>query len=211
MSHDYARARIAVTDLLTKVNSYWSPERLKVQNPLRPVRDIVHASQLSTADVDYLRAEAPHMLVEASSTRVYVDYSLLTEVQVIRSHGQSVELDVQVLRTWHLLLLRSEFWHRYHEAYEQFGQLTEVNQHADALWNMIDPLFETQGRSKVVQSESVRSAVVFRQILGARSELSDLHPADALAHLCIPGYTERLHEYVQTHASEISQLLGLSV
>lgn len=205
------RAQLAVTDLLVKVGSYWNPEHLEVQNPLRPVRDIVYGAELTMADVAYLQTEAPSVLIQADDSKVYIDYSMLTETRSIRPRDHHSEFNVQVLRAWHLLLLRSTFWPRYHRVYEQVGSLAEVNHHADALWSMIDPLAETQNQPLIAQDAPIRNVVVFRQILATRSELSDLHPIDALARLCIPGYVERVHEYVQRHAEGVSQMLGLTV
>lgn len=211
MHHEDERARLAVMELLAKVESLWNPETLKVQHPLRPVRDIVRSAQLSSADVSYLQVEAANVLVRTGANEIYVDYSALTEANNIRLVGQSAEFNVQVLRTWHILLLRSTFWSRYHEVYEQYGGLIEINQHADALWSMVDPLFQAQSQPAVTPDAAVRSVVVFRQILAMRSELSDLHPIDALARYCIPGYTERLRSYVQQHADGVSQMLGIKV
>jgi hypothetical protein len=211
MHHEDERARSTVLGLLAKLAGHWGPGRPDTQHPLGPVRDIVRSAQLSPADVSYLQAEAPSVLVQTEGDEIYVDYSMLTETSNVRQDGQNAEFNIQVLRTWHVILLRSTFWSRYHEAYEQFGGLVEINHHADALWRMVDPLFPAQSQPLVTLDATIRSIVVFRQILATRSELSDLHPLDALARFCIPGYTERLHEYVQRHAGGVSQMLGLTV
>lgn len=212
MHHEDERMQLAITDLLAKLGNYWSPApQLETRHPLRPVRDIVHGAQLSAVDVAYLQAEAPSVLVQTTDSEVYVDYSVMTEARTIHLNSGSTELNIHALRAWHLILLRSTFWPRYHEVYEQVGSLIEINRHADVLWNMVDPLSETQDQPLATPDAAVRSTVVFRQILATRSELSDLHPIDALARFCVPGYYERLHDYVQQHAVGISQMLGLTV
>lgn len=211
MHYEDERARSTVLGLLAKLVGHWSPGRLDTQHPLDSVRDIVRGAQLSPADVSYLQNEAPSVLVQTGGNEIYVDYSALTEVNSVQLDGQSTEFNVQVLRMWHILLLRSTFWSRYHEAYEQVGDLVEINQHADALWNMVDPLSQAESQPLVTPDTSIRSVVVFRQILAARSEIPHMHPIDALARYCIPDYTERLYSYMRQHAAGISQMIGITV
>jgi len=208
VSYENNRTQEAVGSLLARLNQYWEPSNHRTdQNSLHSVRDIVHAAELSSADFAYLQAEAPRTVVQ-TDTDVYVDFSVLTEAtRDVYEPG----LGIEVLRTWHVLLLRSTFWSQYHEVYEQVGDLFEVNQHADALWGMVDPVFRADNQPPVTTDEAIRDTVVYRQILATRSPLSSLHPIDALARVCIPGYTERVHAYVQKHEDAVSRMLGITV
>lgn len=209
MYHNDDRTDAAITDLLFKLTKCWEPAHLTATNPLRPVSDIVRATQLSVADYAYLEREAP-MIVRHSGDGIFVDYSLLISAHVLQLRGTNVEFSVQALRAWHLILLRSTFWTRFHEVYEPVGRLSEFDEHARALWDMVDPVYTT-GSPPMEQPDAVKKAVVFRQILATRSELSDLHPIDAVARYCIPGYAEQVERYVQEHARAISQVFGLTV
>lgn len=119
--------------------------------------------------------------------------------------------DIPILRAWHIVLLRSTFWGIYHRTYDPVGTLAATSEHTDELWNMLDPLYDGSQPSRLAHNTSLRNAVVYRQILANRSELSDRHPLDALARVCIPGYAERVHLYIQQHRTEIDAMIGLTV
>jgi hypothetical protein len=200
---------IAVRDLLIKLYSLWEKSSGEQQNELRPVRAIVQASALSSADFTYLEAYAPGMSFALPDGQKIVDLSRLSGLRIPEIQLKS--RDLPILRAWHILLLRSTFWGIYHRTYDPVGTLASTSEHTDELWNMLDPLHDGSRPSRLAHNTSLRNAVVYRQILASRSELSDRHPLDALARVCIPGYVERVHRYIQQHRAEIDAMIGLTV